>query len=515
MESSNFTEPVFPRARSGRSFARIGELTEISIEFTKLSLTFNNKNNLQKEKSKMKNCLIIFIALILGLTAGPTLAQTNNVREKVKELDAFYTDLHNYGEFNGNILVAERGKIIYRKSFGIANLETRAKLNENSLFYLASVTKQFTATAILLLAKEGKLSLADDITEHIPELSFYKGVTIDHLIRHTSGMPDYMQLLDKKWDKSKVAANVDVINLMSREKPALEFVPNEKWEYSNTGYVLLASIIERASHKPYNEYLEERIFKPMNMKNTAVLKDNLNVKNLALGYEETSKGDYTTDIELKYAESVYGPGRLYSTVNDLLKWDRALKNKRLISGEDQKLMFSNSKLNSGENTNYGLGWFLKDDEKFGKLVYHSGKWVGYITFLERDLESDKTIIILQNNANATGKERLLAEDTRKILHGLPVALPYRLPDEILKSYAGSYINEKGAEVKISFKDRSLWVPAMGTKFELMPVSESKFKVNGFRPEVTYEFIKDKSGTVEKYRVRQSETGVEQTSLRKK
>lgn len=476
-----------------------------------------------KTKTRMRKTFLSLLILI-GLVSCKQTNETAKLNvahtEKSQKLDSLYSEMLKYGEFNGNLLIAENDTIILQKSYGIANRENNEQLTENSIFNLASVTKQFTATAIYLLVKEGKLSLDDEMSKYIPELDFYKGITINHLVHHTSGLTDYMRLLDEKGDKSKIATNDYVIELFSKEKPKLDFEPNEKWAYSNTGYLLLASIIEKVSNKSYGEFLKEKIFNPLEMNNTDVLfvyKDSLKIDNLALGYTTDSIGNYVGHNDYaKSFDGVYGQGRMYSTTSDLYKWDRAIKNNKILSEEDTKTLFSNSKLNSGENTNYGFGWFLKDSKEYGNYVAHSGGWAGYITYIEKHFDKDKTIILLQNNGNGTGKTRIPIENTQKILYGQPIEQTYRLSDEIQQKYAGVYVSEKGNETEILFKDKALWVvmnPEM--KFELMPDTETKFIVNGFRPEVTYEFILDENGEVEKYRVQQPEQGVDRTSIRKK
>jgi CubicO group peptidase (beta-lactamase class C family) len=149
-------------------------------------------------------------------------------------------------KFNGNILIAEKGKVIYKKSFGFSNETTKEKLNENSIFELASVSKQFTAMAIVILKEKGQLKYDDKISKYIPELKAYN-ITIRNLLNHTGGLPDYKEVMDSVFDKSKIATNKDVISIFAQLKPEVLFEPNTKWEYSNTGYALLASIIEKVS----------------------------------------------------------------------------------------------------------------------------------------------------------------------------------------------------------------------------------------------------------------------------
>ena len=468
----------------------------------------------------MKTVLTTLVAFVLLVSSKQLYAQEFEIinNEKTLRLDSLYSELFKYGEFNGNVLIAENGKIIYRKNYGIANMVNKKALDENSLFYLASVSKPFTATAILLLEKEEKLSLSDDMTKYIPELSFYRGITIENLVHHTSGLPDYMSLMDKKWDKSIFASINDIINFINQENPEVLFLPNEKWEYSNTGYLLLASIVERVSNKTYNEFLKENIFIPLDMNDTGVLfvhKDNLNFADLAIGYEKDSSGNFTKDIKLKYLDGNYGPGGIYSTINDLYKFDRGLKNNRIVNQNDKEKMFTSSKLNSGEKTGYGFGWFVENKDPSGKIVRHSGNWPGYKIHFSRHLDSDKTIILLQNNANATGKMKSPTAETRNILYGLPVKKDVRLPTDLLQEISGVYITKEGKEDSIILRKNSLWIEMYQMQFELIPISQSKFKVEGFRPDVIYEFTKDKDGNIAKYRVQQLGTGVDRTAKRKK
>lgn len=461
--------------------------------------------------------LLILIGLVSCKQTNKTIKLNVAHTEKSQKLDSLYSEMLKYGEFNGNVLIAENDTIILQKSYGIANREINEPLTDNSIFNLASVTKQFTATAIYLLVKEGKLSLDDEMLKYIPELNFYKKITINHLIHHTSGLPDYMRLLDEKGDKSKIATNDYVIELFAKEKPEIDFEPNEKWDYSNTGYLLLASIIERVSNKTYEEFLKDKIFKPLKMENTNVLfvyQDSLKIENLALGYTIDSTSVYVGHNDYaKSFDGVYGQGRIYSTTSDLYKWERGIKNNKILSEEDTKILFSNSKLNSEENSDYAFGWFLNHYEDYGNIALHSGGWSGYITYIEKHFDKDKTIIILQNNGNATEKTKIPIENTRKVLYGQPIESTLRLPDETLQKYGGIYIYEKGNETEVLFKDNSLWaVINPEVKLELLPDTETKFIVDGFRPEVSYEFILDKNGEVEKVRVQQPEQGIDQTAI---
>ena len=462
-----------------------------------------------------------FILLSFIFIANFTVAQ------KIQKLDSLFKKLSENKEFNGNVLIAEKGKIIYKNSFGLANEKTKEKLNENSIFELASVSKQFTAFAVVILKEKGKLNYEDKIGKFIPELEFYKNLTIKNLLNHTSGMPDYMALLDsllidETWNnKTKIATNKDIINVFSKNKPALLFEPNEKWEYSNTGYALLASIIEKVSGKTYAEFLKKEIFLPLKMNNTFVYTRRANpknIKNYAFGYvysdslKKNQLPDEVKNLDLYVytLDGIVGDGTVNSTILDLLKWDRALYNNNLVSKKSLEQIFEPSILNNNTKTKYGFGWFIENTEPFGKIENHSGSWPGYITFIERHTGNDKTIILLQNNDNKSTK--IPTKIIRDILYEIK---PLTFNREYLESISGEYKTEKGTIKKIFFEEGKLLIPfSEEDKFELEPIDKTHFKVIGFSPEVKYEFIIE-NGIVKKYIVTQPEQGVRQEAIKTK
>lgn len=375
----------------------------------------------------MKNNLRIFGAVILCAIATTTIAQTNDEAEKTRKLDSLYSALYAANAFNGNVLIAEKGKVVFEKSYGLANEKTGAKLNANTIFELASVSKQFTAMGIVLLKKQGKLSYDDDMTKYIPELADYKGITIQNLLVHTGGLPDYMDMAIANWDKNKIATNNDILNLFKTLKPKKVFETNEKWQYSNTGYLILASIIERVSGQSFGDYLKQYIFKPLDMQHSFVYRSRYQPQKvdnyaLAYGYSDSLKRKITVDEMPRnmyvYLDGIVGDGMVNTTAKDLLKWDRALYTNKLVDEEDKKMIFASYPTADNKGTNYGFGWFINNSKDFGKIVYHSGSWAGYITYIARDLDQDKTMIILQNN-NLKNSE-IPSRNTRRILYGLPL-----------------------------------------------------------------------------------------------
>ncbi|WP_442266394.1 serine hydrolase domain-containing protein [Tenacibaculum sp. ZS6-P6] len=476
-----------------------------------------------------KSLLFVFIMTFLILVSCEYHNKNNDsfkiiINEKTKKLDLLYSELYNNQKFNGNVLVAEKGDIIFQKSFGLANEKDQIKLNLETTFELASVSKQFTAMGIILLEKEGKLSLTDTISKYIPELKEYKAITIQNLLTHTSGLPDYMELSNNELDKSKIATNQDIINLFHKVKPKRNFESNQKWEYSNTGYLLLATIIERVSKKEYGDYLKEKIFDPLKMKNTFVHRRRFNPKeinNYALGYiysdslkKKILPDELGKEYYVVYLDGIVGDGMVNSNLYDLLKWDRALYNNVLVTEEEKKHIFSSYKINGNTETDYGYGWMIEDSEKFNKIVSHSGGWAGYITYIERHIDNDKTIIILQNNS--TNQIEIPIKNTRRILYGMPIEKPIKLVKEVLGNLAGIYISNKGIEEQIIFENDKLWVPMNPEiNLELVPVSETKFIVDGFSPEVSYTFVLNKKGEVKQCRIQQEGTKVDKVIKRKK
>jgi CubicO group peptidase (beta-lactamase class C family) len=471
----------------------------------------------------MKKCIFIFILSLL-ISACHKKADKLQIitNEKTSKLDSLFIKYFESETFNGNVLIAEKGTVIFAKSFGLANEATKERLNLETSFGLASVSKQFTAMGIVQLKKEGKLSYNDALSKHIPELSNYNDITIKNLLTHTSGLPDYMEIAEKHWDKTKIAANEDIIMLFKTLKPKVNFKPNEKWEYSNTGYLLLATIIERLSKKTFNEYLNETIFKPLGMTSTFVYRRRYQpkkVENYAQGYifsDSLNKKILPDELGKSflgvYLDGSYGDGGISSNLSDLLKWDRALYQEKIITKEEKTLIFSSYKTKDGKETDYGFGWKIDSSQVYGKIVNHSGGWGGYISYIERHLDNDKTIILLQNNS--TDKTIIPVKNTRKILYNLPIENRIVLDSNILKLYAGKYKTSTNKEKEILFENGKLYVPMNPVvKLELIPVSKTKFIVDGFSPEVTYTFSINKNGDVKSYRVQQIESKIDKIALR--
>ncbi len=439
--------------------------------------------------------------------------QTIIGQNRIQKIDSLLNTLYVSGQINGNFLIAEKGKVLYKKSFGLANEETKQPLNENSIFEIASVSKQFTAMAIMILNEKGKLNLDDNISKFIPELAFYKGITIKHLLNHTSGLPDYMELFEKTFDKSKIATNQDVITIFAQKQPKVLFPPNTKYEYSNTGYVLLASIIEIASGEPYANFLQKTIFKPLRMNNTFVYKRRSapkKIDNYAYGYAYSDRlKRYTLPDELKetnfviWLDGVVGDGGINSTVNDLLKWDRALYTNKLLSKKGMEEVFNLTTLHDNTQIKYGYGWEIDHHAECGKIVSHGGGWPGYAAFFARHITNDKTIIILQNHDNIT----LPSKSIRNILYNKQGINKTAPSVEQLQKFVGAYELQPELIIEIERQNDQLYGKTAGQPtIELNHETGNSFLLEEVGAQIMFNFNTD--GTVKSLIFSQGETKME-------
>lgn len=351
-------------------------------------------------------------ALLVVLTCSSVHAQTLNAR-----LDALLSDWKRKNAPGMAAALVHDGRIEYRKVFGFADLEARRPITPDTQFLLASLTKQFTAMAIMILAERHKLQFDDSLAKFCPEFPDYaRRITIRNLLNHTAGLTQYQELLVGKPDanyfrssKSPPAAHeftaAEALQVLSRQ-PKLRFTPGEKFEYSDSAYVLLAQIIERISGERYAEFVKENIFDPLGMQDTLVVDERKqNVPRLALAYEK--RNGRWQDITYTPENSIYGEDGIYSTINDLFKWDQALYTDRLVSHATLEMAFTPGHTNDGKEistslfthpTSYGFGWFI--GYMHGeKVEEHSGGWSGYATHILRVPSRRVTAIVLTNSSN--------------------------------------------------------------------------------------------------------------------
>ncbi|MFN2458809.1 MAG: serine hydrolase domain-containing protein [Chitinophagaceae bacterium] len=331
----------------------------------------------------------------------PALLQAQN---KAAIIDSIMQK-HAVQNFSGVVLVAENGSPVYHKSFGYREFAERIRLQPSDIFEMASISKTFTSMIIMMLQEKRKLSY-DDLVEKYLAIP-YKGITIRHLLTHTSGLPDYQEIMDKHWDKTKVAGNKEILEYLNQYAPPKLFEPGAKYDYSNTGFVLLASIAEKAGDKNFIRMCQKWIFKPLKMKSTNIrtLKQKAATRNFAIGHiYVTEKQQYIRADSFPSSDYTIwlgnrkGPGRISSTATDLLKWDKALYTEKMVQQSTLQEAFLPMKLNNDSTSNYGFGWMLRSDSLLGKIVMHTGDNPGYATQIIRYIDAGKTIILLSNNA---------------------------------------------------------------------------------------------------------------------
>lgn len=393
---------------------------------------------------------LLIIMLTLSILACK---QADEYKTKRELMDAFLSGQVEHYRFNGNVLVAENGEVVFQKSYGVADFDTKRPLNDSSVFELASVSKQFTATAILLLADKGSLNLNDSLRHFFPDLPYYN-ITLWHMLTHTSGLPDYFFAMLEKWDRSKIAFNNDMIALLIEEDLSPEFSPGTQWAYSNTAYVLLASIVEKVSGQSYQDYMAENIFSPLGMHHTRIYNTRRSLKdtipNYAYGYvysdslEKYILPDFDKNLDfVHYLDGIQGDGIVNSTLGDLLIWDRSVKYNLLLKPETQAEMLKGQSLvDTLRETYYGFGVLLENSE-LGQMVSHGGGWPGYTTWLGRNIDKDQTFILLSNN---NSHSPAIGNTLHHILNGEEFQMPYKPVETTVDSLAleplvGKYIGD--------------------------------------------------------------------------
>lgn len=291
-------------------------------------------------------------------------------------------------------MVIKNGKIIENKNYGLANLNKKQKSNNNTNYRLASVTKQFTALAILMLIEEKKLSISStliDIFNDFPE--YGKNITIQHLLTHTSGLLDYENLM--KDDRIDPILDHEVLQLMKQQN-STKFLPGSQYDYSNSAYAVLAQIIENKSNKTYKDFIESEIFKPLKMDNSVVYTKYSKIKNRAFGY--TISNDSIVFSDQSMTSSVQGDGGIYTSINDYFKWDQALENNKLISSELKAKAYKIQSKNPKSDWDYGYGWRIKFDGET-KTISHSGHTKGFTNYVVKIPSQKLTIVLLSNRNN--------------------------------------------------------------------------------------------------------------------
>ncbi len=395
--------------------------------------------------------------------------------------------------FNGAILIALDGKTIVSKGYGMANVELDVPNTPKTVFRLASITKQFTATAIMMLQERGKLNINDNACKYLADCpTAWQTITIRHLLTMTHGIPGVSALelgalrgLPVPWDQWLEATG----------KKPLDFTPGENFKYSNSGYTLLGFIIERVSGKLYGDFLQENIFTPLEMKQTGYEDPLRIIKNRATGYRQLP-GDPITNVPYAEIIRLYSAGGIYSTTEDLLLWDKALYTEKLLSKKSIDEMFTPFKeMYPGKS--YAYGWWTS--QKFGRQeIAHGGNLAGFITYLARFPSDRVTVIVLSNNGRGSSGK------ISNVLSAIVFGAAYEIPKErkainvassVLDKYVGQYKAQfPPTDYTITNENGKLMVIESGLpKAEMFAESETDFFLKSF--DIQYKFVKDANGVV--------------------
>ncbi len=352
-----------------------------------------------------------------------------------QDVESYIKKAYDEGWFNGVWLLRKEGEVISRGSMGKAHPYQDRDLNEDTVFELASVSKHFTACAIMLLRDAGMLSLDDQLEKYIPDLP-YKGIRIRNLLNHTSGLPDYMEWVTKAAAERKcIPGNDIIIDFLRRGGDKALFAPEEGWAYCNTAYCVLAYLVGLISKTPYAEFMTNNFFEPLGMTNTCVYHRRMNgetIENYAYGMV-LSGGKYVLPDDTDLDESGFvipldgmeGDGIINTNLDDLVKWDIALRTGKALLPHTLAEMYNATRTADGELYPYGYGWRIQNDEQYGMYVAHGGGWPGYSTYYVRLLEEDGLLILLMNTTGCDDAARMSFRD------GMESMLLGKAPPDVL------------------------------------------------------------------------------------
>lgn len=319
-----------------------------------------------------------------------------SAQKVTNKLDSLLKRINKRHDFHGSVMVVKNNKILYDSHIGKSDFRKKELIDGSCAFQLASVSKQFTAAAIMLLYEKKMLQLTDTITDYFPEFP-YAEVTIKNLLNHTAGLPKYFWIAEHKWEQEKAPTNSELMDLMVNSDVERFFRPGRNFDYSNTGYFVLASLVEKVSGLSFGEFMEEEIFKPLGMNNSYVYSfENDPVReNQLIGYR-LYRGWRHIKINGTVNDAVVGDKNVYSNTEDLYKWIVGLNTGKLLSQESLDMMYSKGETVYGRKVPYGFGFRI--DTQKTKSIYHHGKWNGFSTSLMQYPEDDLVVIVLEHTS---------------------------------------------------------------------------------------------------------------------
>jgi CubicO group peptidase (beta-lactamase class C family) len=447
-----------------------------------------------KQKFGFISSIIILINLIVG---NNLLAQE---KSKIPGLDNYISNIFRNLQIDtmpgASVLVSQNGDIIYQKGFGYADIEKKIPVTPDTKFKIGSISKQFTAVAILKLQEEGKIKTEDKLSKYIPDFPRGNEVTIYQLLTHTSGNHDYNST--PGLDMTKPVTLKVLFDII--KKLPYDFNPGERYLYNNSDYFILGYIVAQISGKTLSEYLNETFFKPLGMQNSGIYETNFALNNEAQGY--SMNADTIKNADFQEMSWALGVGSIYSTTNDLYKWNEAVFNGKVLSNTTLKTAFTQAVLKSGAKVDYGFGWFLITNRGF-KFIQHSGGVSGFSAYLERQPENNLTVCVLLNSLPSP-------EGIQPILNGQAISefilqdkmekqnigVDTIVSENILKKYVGRYNYGQGMAMWVSLKDKQLFGQmTMMEASPLTPISENEFYFKARNAKI--KFVTDTSSKVDR------------------
>lgn len=391
------------------------------------------------------------------------------------------------------VIVVKDGRTLFRKAYGMANLELGVALQPDMVFRLGSITKQFTATAILMLAEEGKLSLQDPIEKHLPGYPTQgHTITIEHLLTHTSGIQSYTDV--PGWMTSRIQGAMTVSELVDGfKKEPMQFAPGERWAYNNSGYILLGAIIEKASGKTYEAFVRERIFEPLGMTSSYYDRTEAIIPKRAPGY--TLEGDQPKNARYLSMTQPYSAGALASTVDDLARWDASLYTEKLLKKASLDRARTPYVLKDGKATGYGYGWGVST-LRGRRAISHGGGIFGFSTYAVRLPDERVYVAVLCNSDSPPADPEYLGQKIAALAVGDPFPEPaaITLDPKVLERYAGVYkIDETSTRTVTAENGRLYTQRSGGERQEVRPASETDFFYD--RSLTRLRFVLDATGRV--------------------
>jgi CubicO group peptidase (beta-lactamase class C family) len=439
-----------------------------------------------KGKKLTVTLTLSLVALLMSLSAD---AQSLSAKQMTAEFDKILTDQFKPDGTGCAALVAKDGQVIYRKAFGLADLELNVPMRPEMVFRIGSVTKQFTAIAILQLMEQGKLSLQDEITKYIPDYPMHgHSITIEHLLTHTSGIKSYTNV---PMFREMIRTDMKPEEIIEKNKALpMEFAPGTRWNYNNTGFIMLGYIIEKVSGKTYAEYLQDNFFTPLGMTSSYYGDETKIIKNRASGYQPGEGG--TVNADYLSMTLPYAAGSIMSTVDDLYKWNRALHSYKLVKKETLDMAHTSYKLADGKPVGYGYGWSLSKLQG-SRSIEHGGGINGYLSYALYLPEEDLFVALL-SNSNGQAPEfsslRMAAVAIGKPLKTAEI----KLDEDALKEYQGIYVNEAGKEARIVLTEGKLSVARPnGSRKIMLPVEMDMFLIEKSFTSLT--FSRDNAGKI--------------------